>query len=625
MSMSLTASDPDLDWMFNSGDAVKAYCSDLSEATDRAYHQAIGKILDVTQAVMPVKTWYMSVVRQLLSSARPFSVKMEDELIQGITNRGCFMGDHGAKTVLTMSGMYALAGMHFPRLSRLVGDDHATICKDAESAGLIYRSRLEHLGYQLSEDDCFTAETVFLAEEGFDIPTDPSQTTEVWLSRKGKSKIPFYDVPKVKILSDVGKDIGLFSDTAIGKITLLGRRMEQSGKTFREGVFHLASWIQDICISLIYRKEFIYFPRFLVQTGKPPLFGCKENVHAFLRMHRLGRLTECYADIMESALRPTPNAQRVIQSFFTHGAGDDSIRITEREFPEYDFESDRILTNSAMRGFEPFLLTRLHTKVISESEIVAKLTERENLLGEKSKSRKLTVSNFARSKRELTDELIAEFTDLWVSNSKILRVRKEEKYYDREAVEEKLGNTHPLRVGGILQPLPLEENRDITRTEHDREVNKLYEWVKSNPQRLDDVPRALIRDDLLLLSDAYLTIPRLLIVTDDVELLLAYANLRSFNWRQQRETFHITVNDWVLSDLVAGGSFEPDEVFVDEGALDGYLDNLDKLGLDPPDPDGQSIEGRYRPIRPTGRLRLPREVMEIRHLRGELPSTSESA
>jgi hypothetical protein len=328
---------------------------------------------------------------------------------------------------------------------------------------------------------------------------------------------------------------------------------------------------------------------------------------------------------MEMALRPTSHGTRIIQSFFTHGANDETIRITERKFPESDFEDDRILTNEAIKGFEPFLITRLHSKVISESEIVAKLAELDVLLGEKPKTKRLTVANLARGKKPLTDELLTEFVDLWLSNSKLLRVRKEERYYDRKAVEEKLGVTHPLRVSGILQPLPLEEQADITRTEHDREVNKLYEWVKSNPQRLDDVPRALIRDDLLLLSDAYLTMPRLLVVTDDIKLLNAYANLRSINWRQQRMTYHITMNDWVLSDLTASSFFKPDEVFVDEGSLDGYLDNLDKLGKDPPDPDGRTIEGRFRPIRPTGQIRLPSEVMEVQRLRGELPTIDEAA
>jgi len=624
LSLSLSASDPDLDWLFKSQD-LKAYNSDLSRATDLEYHQAIQLVLEEMQAVMPVQPWYFSIVKKLLSSSRPFSFEMEGLLIEGASTRGCFMGDHGSKTVLTLSGMYALAGMRFPRISRLVGDDQVTISAQADKAGEIYRSRMESLGFQLSEDDSYESKTIFFAEEASEIPTSPGSTTEVWLSRKGRSRLPFVDYPKVKILSDAGKDEGLFSETALGKITLLGKRMENTGKTFREGLFHLASWIQDICISLLYRKEFVYFPRFLVQTGKPILFGCKENARAFFKMQRKGRMTRHYADIMEEALRPSQDnrGRFVIQSFLTHGAGDSQIRIVEREFPSQQFEDERLLTHSSMKGFAPFLVTRLHTKVISESEIVAKLAEREQLLGEKPKTSQLIVKNLARGERELTDELLTEFIDLWVSNSKLLRVRKEERYYDRKAVEEKLGCTHPLRVGNLLQQIDLLEEVELIRSERDREVEKLYQWVKSNPQRLDDVPRALLRDDLILLSDAYLTAPRLLIVSDDMKLVRASATLRSFNWRQPRETYHISVNDWVLSDLTAGRFFEPSEVFMDEGALDGYLDNLDAQGREPPDPDGASIQGRYRPIRPTGKLVIPQEVMELRRLRGELPSVAE--
>jgi hypothetical protein len=375
----------------------------------------------------------------------------------------------------------------------------------------------------------------------------------------------------------------------------------------------------------MYRKEFIYFPRFLVQTGKPPLFGSEENTKAFLRMHRAGRLQGHYADIMESSLRRDPSGDTtyIVQSFFTHGADDEQIRISKREFPRHEFEQHRILTNLSVKGFEPFLIHRLHKKVISESEIVAKLTERDILLGERPDVKKLTVKNLARGSQPLTEELLTEFISLWISNSKLLRLRKVESYYDREAIEEMLGNSHPLRVKGILKDLGNEEHHEDLVTEHDREIEKLYNWVVSNPQRLDDVPRALIRDDLWVLSETHLTVPKLLIASDDHELVNYSANMRSFNWRQPRETFHITMENWVLSDLRTA-LFEPNEVFVDEGSLDGYLDNLEKANREVPDPDGMDITNRYRLVRPTGRLQLPTEVMELNALRGELQPVSES-
>jgi hypothetical protein len=608
--------------------SVKAFNSDLKAATDSVYHEAIEVVIESVQAVMPVKDWYYRLVTKLLASSRPFSMKMEDELIQGSTRRGCFMGDHGAKTVLTVSGMYALAGMNFPRISRLVGDDQVTVSENAEKAGSIYRDRMEQLGYILSEDDTFVSRTVFFAEEATEICRIPGQTTEVWLSRKGKSRLPFVDTPKIKILSDAGKDMGLFSDTSIGKITLLGKRMESTGKTFCEGVFHLASWIQDICISLIYRKEFIYFPRFLVQTGKPMLFGCVENTRSFLRMQRGGRLVRHYADIMLQALRPNDNVRLgkyIVQSFFTHGTNDESIRILERKFEKYDFEGHRVLTSAAIKGYEPFFVHRLASKLITESEIVSKLAERELLLGTPAATKRLTVQNLSRGGEELTDELLTEFMEAWSVDSKILRIRREEKYYDRKAVEDMLEFKHPLRVAGLLEDLPLIEECDMLRTERDREVTQLYEWVMSNPQRLDDIPRALIRDDpVLILADQYLTITKLLIVSNDMKLVNYCANARGLNWRARRETYHISVIDWVLSDLTAGRWFNTaTEVFVDGGSLDGWLDHMDSVNREIPDPDGKTILGRFRLLKVRGDWKLPREVMEIIHLRGEMPSVSE--
>jgi len=628
MSKSLSASDPNLPWLFGSQEPKSAVCSDLEAATDSLFHTSIEALVDVTQAVMPVQTWYYKLVRELLSSPRNFTVKVGDNLVTGLSTRGVFMGDHGSKTLLTMSGIYALAGMNKDRVSRLVGDDHATVTvsQEAETCLKVYRERMESLGYVISEDDTFISDTVFFAEEAFDIPTDPTKTTEVWLGRKGKKRLPFHDVPKVKILSDVGKDMGLFSETAIGKITLMGKRMENTGATYVAGQFHLASWIQDICLGLLFRKEFVYFPRFLVQTGKPILFGTNENVRAFLRMHRLGRLQGSYAFIMESAL-PDSNVREhgryIIQSFLTHGANDEQVRIIRKDLPAHDFEEDRVLTNAAVRGFEPFLVSRLNDYIISETEIVSKLAELEVLLGEKPETSRLTVETLARGDSVLTDWLLTEFINHWNSNSKLLRFSRTERYYIRENVEAKLGVIHPLRVDGILKPLPLEHRYQAKSTEHDREVKRLYEWVISNPQRLDDVPRTLIRDDLILLSGDYLTMEKLLVVSNDRKLVSACADLRSFNFRQRRETFHITVEQWILADLTAGDFCEPSEVFIDEGSLDGYLDNLGSRGLDPPDPDGSRARDHLKPVRPRGRIHIPIEVMELHRLR-DLSTIEES-
>jgi hypothetical protein len=626
MSLALTASDPDADWLFKPEANNEVFCSDLEAATDSTYHPAIEAIVETIQAIMPVKNWYHETVKSLLASSRPFSVQMENEIVRGHTTRGAFMGDHGSKTLLTLSGVYALAGMPSKRISRIVGDDQATVCESAGECGVIYRQRMESLGYKISEDDTFVSKTCFFAEDAFDIPTDPGKTTEVYTFRKARSRLPFHDVPKAKILVDPGKDEGLFSETAIGKITLLAVRMEQSGKTYSERQFHLASWMQDLSLGLLYRKEFVYFPRFLVQTGKPPLFGCKDNVKSFLRMQRCGRLTEHYADIMRQSLDGDVRSinRFIVQSFFTHAKGDEHIRILEREFDDQRFEECRVLTSEAVRGFEPFLVGRLSSHIISESEITMKLAEREMLLGEKPPTSRLLVDTLGRGGAPLTHELMNDFIDLWVSNSKLLRLRHRERYYDREAVGELLDLSHPLRVNGLLKELPLEEKSELLRSEHDREVKKLYDWVIANPQRLDDIPRALIRDDPILLSGDYLTIQFLLVVSDDSKLVQYCANLRGFNWRTSTKiTFTMSIHQWVLADLTADPWFPPENVFLDEGSLDGYCDKMDREERDIPGPDGGLFINRFRPVRPNRGLKIPQDVMELATLRGPAPSIPE--
>jgi hypothetical protein len=374
-------------------------------------------------------------------------------------------------------------------------------------------------------------------------------------------------------------------------------------------------------MGLLYRPEFIYFPSFLVQTGKPILFGTEGNFSRFIKMHRCGRLQSHYASLMEQSMgNPEPGtAKYLIQSFLNHKDAE-NLRVVEREFDDERFREAELLRHEHVKAFAPFFVGRLHSKIISETEIVSKLVENEELFQEHPPARRVTVRNVALGSSHLREETIAAFLEQWKTNSKLLRFRISERYYDREMVEDILGQDHPLRVNGLTENLPLGNKADITRLEHDREVNILFEWVKSNPQGLDAIPRALIRDDNILLSGRHLTIPRLLIVSDDMDAVHSSSNLRSFNWRESRETFHISVEDWILSDMLSGRDFSPDEVFVDTGSLDGYLDNLDRIGVDYPEPDGQGIRGRYRPIRPTSKMRLPSDVVQFQLLRAEIES-----
>jgi len=574
LSLAMSASDPDLYWLFHNEELPRCVNSDLKTATDAAYFKAVSIILDVVQAVMPVPEWYFNQIKTLLTSERPFSAKFESQIITGTTRRGLFMGDHGSKTILTLSGIAALANMPSPRLSRIVGDDHITTTPDPERCLDTYRKKLENLGYIISEDDTFISNDGYLAEEAFKIPSDGDLTTETFTFAKQKRDLPYFDYPKVKILTDQGTDIGGFSDKIVGKIQLLGKRMGYSSGTFTEARFHLASWIQDLCITALYRPEFIYFPFHLVGAGKPVLFNNSSNFKRFVKMHRHGRLTPYYADIMAKSLQREPlEPNRYVVSGFLDHQGTDFVKVIEREFDEELFSPFAVFTSPTLSRMSPFIVGRLGRKIISETEIMQKLNEMEDLFGDPPETVRLTVKSLARE-GELTDELLETFVTSWRRNDHNLSLRRDEKYYEREPVELILGREHPMRVSGLTDLLPdgRPPNPD-NQLERDREVNMLFEWIRTNPEGLDGIPMALVRDDeIKLLQKEHLDPPRLLFVSDDIDFGRRIATQRASSWRDPKRTYRISIVNWIRAGLKPNEDFDAcTQVYVDQGSLDGYL------------------------------------------------------
>lgn len=578
----MSASDPSLYWLFNNSVRPRCANSDLRSATDAVYYRSIGLILDVVQAVMPVPTWYFNQVKDLLTSERPFSMEFEEEIISGVTHRGVFMGDHGSKTVLTLSGLAALAKMPLPRLSRLVGDDHHTTSPDADRCMGVYVEKMTNLGYIISDDDTYVSNEGYFTEESFRIPLSNTDTTEVFTFRKTKSTPPYHDFPKVKILSDQGTDMGAFSDKIVGKIQLLGKRMGYASGTFTEARFHLASWIQDLCISALYRPEFIYFPFHLVGGGKPLLFKSTGNFKRFVKMHRQGRLTPFYADIMNKSLQRDPEAPNryVISGFLDH-RGTEFVRVIEREFEDDLFKPFQVLTSHEMTRLAPFIVNRLGNHLISETEIVQKLTESEYLFSEENEPRRLTVKNLARES-ELTDELLDEFCLAWQRNDHNLSLRRDEKYYRRKPVEAVLGRVHPLRVDGLRDLLP--QGREVPPDNHlerDREVEALFRWVEEDQESPDGIPLALVRDDEMMLMGENLMSPQsLLFVSNDKDFAERVATKRATSWRDPKRTFRISIDNWIRAGMKPNNDFNISDVFVDQGSFDGFLSTLSDEEID---------------------------------------------
>jgi hypothetical protein len=616
LCLDLSASNGKLSWLFD-GRPVGALLSDLKSATDLAFHDTVGMVCDVLQQILQFPTWYSGVVKDLLASPR--TVYFDQKCLASrsiVTTRGCFMGDQGAKVILTASGLLALSRMKGPRVSRIVGDDHATICdmKNIEENARIYRSTMEEMGYQLSELDSYISNYCFFTEEVFRIETNPSLSLETFLSGR-QGRINYLDYPRVRLLSDVSSNIRSSNNTLSGKIGLMGKHMEYSGKnTLVFSLCHLASWIQDLCCSLLHKPEFVYFPRSLVVSSKPILFRHPQNFERFIRMQKEGRLLGNYSDLMWRATARSSSTRAAISSQFDHRSNI-FLRVsdTKRSIPP-ELEEYSVMNTLNQRGVVPFIIGRLGDKLISDTEITMKIMENEFLFDERLPVPAI-VETLSERKREFHQEEFELFLQMWKENSVLLRFNYLERYFKREEVENFLENNHPLRVDiplGVIPPVDEDTpSMSLESLEIEREKEILWEWVLTNPQNLETIPRRIIKDDLAIVRDNpdILSRPRILLVSDDRALISHLANLRGLNWRSQRETFSCSIENWIKGDLRASGNMfpEPNDIIMDEGSLDGYLATHEDL----PDSIYQGVPlWAIKLERPTGSLGRVQEASE---------------
>jgi hypothetical protein len=336
----------------------------------------------------------------------------------------------------------------------------------------------------------------------------------------------------------------------------------------------------------LHKPEFVYFPRFLVATGKPILFGHDENFITFIKNQKGGRLLGSYMDLMWRAVSTSSGGQTAINTQFDHRSNT-FLRVTEFEekIPD-ELLGFQVLKTEVQRGITPFIIGRLGSKLISETEIKMKLNEMEYLFNEKLPI-KATVGTMALRNRDFSEGTIRSFISKWRSNSILLKFRYHERYYDRDKVESYLRSCHPLRVSIPLGIEPSEDEKELKkdlRLERDRDTEILWEWVLSDPSDLDSMPRALVRDDLPLLraNPHILSVERLLVVSNDLKMVQQISTLRSWNWRSHKTTYICGIEKWIQADCLPGSHFNAtDEVVVDMGSLDGVIARLSDEELEP--------------------------------------------
>jgi hypothetical protein len=620
----ISASSPSQEWLFNN--AVYAVCTDLSEATDKKFWAATRVLLRMANRVLQFPDWYMETVIELLCSKRFVEYNDGKFAFTSETSNGVFMGDTGAKVILTMDGLLAVARISQQQFNYSIvdGDDFASIVTRPEECLRVYRSTMEGLGYELSEDDTFISRNyVFLAEETMRIPKSTSQTVDANLAVKGR--LPYVDVNRVRLQLDLKKDRKDFSSTLIGRIHQLGKEVEYNMRpTNYLGLTYLGSWIQDIILDLRFKPEIVYFPRALCGTGKPMLFGSKQNFKRFISHQKNGKIKNHYAHIMNMAL--TPNRNNIPQlavKLFTHS--NESFLEMVEDIPLPDgIEEHLVFTDPSKRWYKPWLVTRLGEYIISETEIKSRLSEIFNLFGERGESEPVNVYTISRNvAEELHDAIFDRFCLYWKENNVLLSYGKPQKYYKRREVEEFLDYHNPMRVeidviwhGRITAEPPLD-------LEFDREKRALYEWLLTGNE--DNIPQTLIPDDLVLVrkytrgrnSD-------LVCVTDDLKLLRYIATFAS--WRSGWRVYQIRPLRWIQCGYSLGMDsevlrlFSTFEVEVDEGSLDYatavYMDSIMDIDeiFDLDQADSLTIKDIIA-IRPFGRGDyIPKEVRQAESL-----------
>lgn len=575
---SITASRPDLAWVFQV--AVKAISTDLSEATDHLNWSAAKALIRMCNRVLRIPEWYGHLVERCLCDTRYVEYRAGEFRWKGETTNGVFMGDSGCKVLLTFGNLLSVLRMAYAGevTSAVVGDDHTSLSSNAERALDIYNETVSSLGFVPSKDDEVVSDRYgFYAEELYKVPQSNRDTIDA-IGPGSPRDLPYIDVPKIRLLMDIRKDRADFSSTACGRIFQFGKEMEYVNRPNRfQAVFHIGSWIQDLCLDLRHKPEFVYFPRSLVSAGKPLLFQNRDNFVDFIQIHKDGRLLRRYHYLMDTAVHSEVNFG-IVPRFFTKTSEDRLVLVKDTELPEQVIPL-KLFQSRKKKWYQPLVVQRLHQYLISETEIKARLNQLEELFSEKPVAEPATVENVAVSAEEIRPETLKAFLDLWEGNSMLLGRNAMESWYPREEVLRILDLENPLHVEIPIKWWGLEGGIPAERMlEKERHAAQLYEWLLNTADD-SDPPTDIIADDPAIINEI-MDIPDrdIYVATDDVA-MLRYAS--SICWR--KNVIRISARRWIEAAMTITpllGSGVQDKVIVDLGSVDSLVGQLTDAELD---------------------------------------------
>jgi hypothetical protein len=291
----------------------------------------------------------------------------------------------------------------------------------------------------------------------------------------------------------------------------------------------------------------------------------------FIKIHKDGRLLGRYHYLMGVAVHDNVNLG-IVPRFFTKTSEDRMVLIKQRPLPE-KIGPLKLFQARKKRWYKPFVVQRLTEYLISETEILSRLNQLEELFGEVPVAVPATVENVAVSVSEPDEHTMKAFLDMWEGNSMLLGRHAQENYYPREEVMKILDLENPLHVDiparwtGPGASISAEK-----MLEREREALRLYEWVLSTVED-EPPPRDLIADDPEIVDRVQTSPDRdVYVVTDDVA-MLRYA--ASMNWR--KNVFRISSRRWTEAQntiVPLRSQAVQDSVIIDLGSVNNFVGTM---------------------------------------------------
>jgi hypothetical protein len=132
------------------------------------------------------------------------------------------------------------------------------------------------------------------------LPCDPNGSFDFARKTGTLDNLEFTDSPPLRIIIDSFKGDKSHSSTAVGKASMLGRRISTPRTEFKL-VLNIASFMQDGMLRTAYSPDPKYIPNVAGGSNCPPLFGSADNLYLSVKAYKGGSYDRIYGTAINEA------------------------------------------------------------------------------------------------------------------------------------------------------------------------------------------------------------------------------------------------------------------------------------------------------------------------------------